>query len=561
MEPGAFDSDLGILLATEAPREFEEKLELCRRAVECYKGELLPGIEDDWVTDARVRLSHLFFRALLFLSDAEMEQNPTLALGFAIRAVEEEPLQDGARTRKIQALVKLGETAAAQLEYERFADLLDQELGMRPADTVLEALVGTVHVAKPALRQDRHGVPDDIGFAFEAYGSGDRPQQGVELAIALCPHWISNGTPNLGLRLLRKAIRQASGRLKSEQAASALLSEAELEAARGDLNASLALLGKLRIKECTLPDSVRAKALLLETRLALAHIENRKAKENGQQALEVASRIGDDTLRVDVLNALAIASTYQGDFPAALECATKALEIATGNNETISAARALLQRAHALEGLGRNKSAMAAAQRVLRLVGGRHDSIVSGVRLEVSRLFEDLGDLAGAEAGYRAAISDFREFENAFRLVVSLTYLGDLLQSGGRSTEAVVVLREAIDIRRRLDQRLGIATSLRGLGRALLDLSRWEEAKEALTESARLFLDVNEMPGYASALFALALVERSLGATDLSRRLAQRARQILLGLSEAERKSIGPTGPGLIRESEQLIASLDAQIS
>jgi tetratricopeptide (TPR) repeat protein len=195
------------------------------------------------------------------------------------------------------------------------------------------------------------------------------------------------------------------------------------------------------------------------------------------------------------------------------------------------------------------------------LVGGRHDSIVSGVRLEVSRLFEDLGDLAGAEAGYRAAISDFREFENAFRLVVSLTYLGDLLQSGGRSTEAVVVLREAIDIRRRLDQRLGIATSLRGLGRALLDLSRWEEAKEALTESARLFLDVNEMPGYASALFALALVERSLGATDLSRRLAQRARQILLGLSEAERKSIGPTGPGLIRESEQLIASLDAQIS
>src|SRR5262249_12688821 len=144
---------------TERYRDAESKRPICEEAVELYEGPFLPGIEDEWVRDQRSHLAQVYIRALLYLADAEMDEQPSKALEYAERAVLEEPLMDGARARKLRALVRMGENAVAQLEYEAFADLLDQELGITPSDAVREALNDTQRPPRPQLRKpDRSNV-------------------------------------------------------------------------------------------------------------------------------------------------------------------------------------------------------------------------------------------------------------------------------------------------------------------------------------------------------------------------------------------------------------------
>ena len=92
-----------------------------------------------------------------------------------------------------------------------------------------------------------------------------------------------------------------------------------------------------------------------------------------------------------------------------------------------------------------------------------------------------------------------------------------------------------------MDHALGIATSLRGAGKALMGLKRWDEAWALLVESAQRYRDEDATSGYASALVLLAEAEAHRGDVARAARLARKSVDIL-------RYRLGNQEPGCCQE-------------
>ncbi|MDR3688079.1 MAG: BTAD domain-containing putative transcriptional regulator, partial [Fimbriimonas sp.] len=312
--PGILASDVDLLLETERYQGEEAKIRACEDAVRHAIGPFLPGIDDDWIRNERAFLSQTYLRALLFLADVEMEHSPAKALEYAERAVNEEPLMDGARARKISALVRLGEGVAAQLEFESFAELLDNELGITPSDIVRDALNEPAAVSRSRFVADRPNVKSDIAFALDTLGLGDRPNLAVELAIATTPHWIAVGTPSFGIERLREAIDRCGDRLDEATRCSAMVSIAELSLSKGDHESVERIVMDLRRRSGGLPDRVHVKALSLIAWVHLSRFDGTAALTKAKAAIAICETLGDSSIELDALRLASTAALAAMDF-------------------------------------------------------------------------------------------------------------------------------------------------------------------------------------------------------------------------------------------------------
>ncbi|HWD40237.1 MAG TPA: BTAD domain-containing putative transcriptional regulator [Fimbriimonas sp.] len=554
LNPGVLRSDVETLLDTERYRDSESKRPICEEAVSLYEGPFLQGIEDEWVRDQRSHLAQVYIRALLYLADAEMDEQPAKALEYAERAVLEEPLMDGARARKLRALVRMGENAVAQLEYEAFADLLDQELGITPSDAVREALNDAQRPPQPQMRKpDRSNVSNDLSFALDTLGLGDRPHLAIELAVAATPHWIEVGTPGLGIAKLKESVARTGTRIPESLKVRVTLSLADLTYAQGDMVETERLIDELVKKKDRLSESLWARVLLYQARLRLAHLDGRTALAKSKTALALAECCEDRTLELDALMVISVSALYIPDYELALAMSDQTTTIANRLGHKLAASYALLWKARSLEAIGKKEEAHEAALQSTHHLHGLISPKATNYRMGVARLLEDLDALDDAEAGYRQALVESQAYEDRYSEAMALTYLGDLVQSTGRPREAISLHIKGLAIRRELHQRLGAATSLRGLGKAYCDLNELHAAREALSESAHDYLSEDALPGYASVLLALAQVEEKGGHKPLALRLARRARKLLRGMTTYEKKSIGRSGISLIGEATALI--------
>jgi DNA-binding SARP family transcriptional activator len=105
---------------------------------------LLPGWYDEWAVHERERVRqdslHALEAACRTLIDAG--DLPT-AIDLALRAVASEPLRETPRRLAIEAHLAEGNPSEAVREYRRFAELLDDELGVPPSDD-LQTTIETV---------------------------------------------------------------------------------------------------------------------------------------------------------------------------------------------------------------------------------------------------------------------------------------------------------------------------------------------------------------------------------------------------------------------------------
>lgn len=143
VDPGRVESDVGA---------FEEALtrEDWAGALEVYKGDLLEGLHVsgsapfiDWVDRERERLREAaagaaWRRAHQLLNTGE----PTEAERIAQRALYLVPTDETLVRAFIEAMVLAGDRAAAVRFYERFARILEQELGVEPAPETTATLDG-----------------------------------------------------------------------------------------------------------------------------------------------------------------------------------------------------------------------------------------------------------------------------------------------------------------------------------------------------------------------------------------------------------------------------------
>jgi DNA-binding SARP family transcriptional activator len=113
--------------------------------------DLLPDVDEDWVSGERERLRELRFHALIEAADLLRSRG---RLGAAMQAclgcVAEEPLRESGQRAAIAVHLAEGDVEAAYRRYRRFAELLRRELGVRPSG----ALVGLLEAS--GLRLDAH---------------------------------------------------------------------------------------------------------------------------------------------------------------------------------------------------------------------------------------------------------------------------------------------------------------------------------------------------------------------------------------------------------------------
>lgn len=553
LSPG-IDVDIHhVLRALDSIQSPEELLRSAERAVAAYQGEFLAGIEDEWVLGIRSQCEQSYLDALLLLSDHLLTADPRRALDLAARAVETEPFSDGARARKIRALLRLGEDAAAHREFASYRDLLALELCIEPSETVAKLLT-TQTPSALGSRGSREAQNDE---EVDLLLSGSRPLEGLALAIERVPIWVGRGKAAQGVATITRALSANQSRSADLRFRRGQVARAELLAADSNLyearNALIEVLPDLA------DPSTRAKALILLAKIYAAAYQARAAQEWILQALDLSMRSNLQDEKIDAYRCAAEIAFQLEDLAAAEAYADNcaALSIEVGDWNTLANALSLLSLVRFRS--GNVSGALEAGQRALDELANK--TTARGpvyVRIRVCRLMEEMGDLPNAEEGYRIGIEAARRLGDTFGLAVALTYLGDLLTSKGDFEGAEEFHLEALEIRRRTQEKLGLATSLRGLGRIHLAKNRLDAAREVLRESERLFLESETVAGQVSSLLELARVSQRTGELEMALRIATRAAHLLRGMSRLALLTNGPTGDSVIREVDDLIRSLKA---
>ena len=104
-----------------------------RRAVELYRGDLLPGCYDEWILPERDRLRQLYLDALQRLA-AELEAcgDQQSAIGCARQLMAADPLREEAFRLLMRLYSFVGDRARAIRTYEECTAVLQRELGVVP---------------------------------------------------------------------------------------------------------------------------------------------------------------------------------------------------------------------------------------------------------------------------------------------------------------------------------------------------------------------------------------------------------------------------------------------
>jgi len=103
------------------------------RAVELYTGDLLPEVYADWVAVDRERLRNMVLSNLSQLVvQSRARGDNALAMAYAQRILVQDPLREDAVRELIALRYRAGDRAGALQAYQRFEQLLVEELGVSP---------------------------------------------------------------------------------------------------------------------------------------------------------------------------------------------------------------------------------------------------------------------------------------------------------------------------------------------------------------------------------------------------------------------------------------------
>jgi DNA-binding SARP family transcriptional activator len=109
-----------------------------------FTGELLPDWYEDWVIVERERIRQLRLHALEAMGHRLIEQGRTIqAIEAGLAAVAADPLRESSHRLVISAHLAEGNRSEALRQYEAYAQLLDENLGLKPSER-MAALIGSM---------------------------------------------------------------------------------------------------------------------------------------------------------------------------------------------------------------------------------------------------------------------------------------------------------------------------------------------------------------------------------------------------------------------------------
>ncbi len=190
LSPVAFVTDVGrfeaALRSTERAGDDAERMPLLMRAAEVYGGDLLPGVDGDWIGAERERLAEAYQGALHRLVTHLSEQGDFgRALDYGQRAIRVDPLREKAHRSLMRLHAAAGNPAAAREQYQELQRLLRRHLDAEPSaatQRLAEQLFGSADpTAVKASKKDTKNPPLDADRRQDDNEGGAVPAQRVPL--------------------------------------------------------------------------------------------------------------------------------------------------------------------------------------------------------------------------------------------------------------------------------------------------------------------------------------------------------------------------------------------
>jgi predicted ATPase/DNA-binding SARP family transcriptional activator len=158
LNPEGVITDVGLYVETlqAAPPNAspERQIELLHHATTLYRGELLTGYYEDWVTAERQRLSAAFVTALRRLTCLHEEKRAyESALDYARRALAADPQIEESHCDVIRLLALSGQSATAMRQYHEMEQILADTLGETPSAA-----------ARALIEQIRQNAPQSVSL-------------------------------------------------------------------------------------------------------------------------------------------------------------------------------------------------------------------------------------------------------------------------------------------------------------------------------------------------------------------------------------------------------------
>ena len=148
-----FDTGRRAALAAAACDDQEGILRHAAAAIAAYRGELLPGVYEDWLLDARAQLERQCVELCDLLVAARARAGDVAgAVETARRRVQLQPLEEVGYRTLMQVQADLGDRAGAVSTYHRCASVLERELGVVPDPSTRRAFQRLMADARPAAR-------------------------------------------------------------------------------------------------------------------------------------------------------------------------------------------------------------------------------------------------------------------------------------------------------------------------------------------------------------------------------------------------------------------------
>jgi two-component SAPR family response regulator len=132
---------------------------LWNRAVSLYGGDFLPGAERSWCVPLRESLRGMYIEALVALGRChEARQEFKVAIEWYRRALEVDDLREDIHLRVMQCFEKVGQRAAALVQYRHCKEVLECELGVEPSADLQQLADELAGGSKPGAGPIRGGV-------------------------------------------------------------------------------------------------------------------------------------------------------------------------------------------------------------------------------------------------------------------------------------------------------------------------------------------------------------------------------------------------------------------
>jgi DNA-binding SARP family transcriptional activator/tetratricopeptide (TPR) repeat protein len=215
-----FDTERSAALAAAEAGDDEGVLVHASAAIGQYRGDLLPGVYDDWLLDARSELERQCVDLCDLVSTARARTGDLAgAVDAARRRVQLQPLEETGYRTLMQLQADLGDRAGAVSTYHHCASVLERELGVAP-----DAATRQVFHRLMAHARLGEGSPVAAGTAARRPGPAAAQLFGRSAELGLFQAvWRAAAAGQCGLVLVRGGVGVGKTRLVAEVAEMARL--------------------------------------------------------------------------------------------------------------------------------------------------------------------------------------------------------------------------------------------------------------------------------------------------------------------------------------------------